>query len=213
VWAEYARNRYAADMGSDAELLQIVDAATAAAAAKSGDWLACRPGCTQCCVGVFAISQLDAERLRSGFTALAATDSMRAEALRERVRESLARIAPDFPGNMDTGVLAEQEAGFEEHFNDYANDEVCPVLDPETGWCDLYAARPMTCRTFGPPIESAEGLAVCELCFVGAPEEEVARCAVSLEHAAAMEETLTQETEANHHQSGATLVAFALRDI
>ncbi|HCT61679.1 MAG TPA: zinc/iron-chelating domain-containing protein [Acidobacterium sp.] len=198
-------------MGSDAELLQIVDAATAEAAQKSGDWLACRPGCTQCCVGVFAISQLDAERLRHGLTALAEVDTERAGAVRERVRRSLERIAEDFPGDVETGVLAEEDEGFEERFAEYANDEVCPVLDPETGLCDLYVARPMTCRTFGPPVESADGLAVCELCFVGAPEDEVARCAVSLEHAGAMEETLTREAESRSHQAGPTLVAFALR--
>lgn len=200
-------------MGSDAELLQIVDAATAAAAQKSGDWLACRPGCTQCCVGVFAISQLDAQRLRSGLMELAAVDPARADQVRKRVVESLERIAVDFPGDAETGVLAEEDERFEERFAEYANEEVCPVLNPETGLCELYAARPMTCRTFGPPVESAEGLAVCELCFVGAPEEEVARCAVSLEHAGAMEEFLTREAESRSHQAGTTLVAFALRKI
>jgi Fe-S-cluster containining protein len=200
-------------MGSDAELLQIVDAATAAAAEKSGNWLACQPGCMQCCVGVFAISQLDAERLRRGFAELAAVDPVRAEALRERVRASLGRISPDFPGDAGTGVLAEEDDGFEERFAGYANEEACPVLDPETGLCELYSARPMTCRTFGPPVESAEGLAVCELCFVGAPEEEVARCAISLEQAIEQEEILTKEAEARNQQTGATLVAFALREI
>ena len=29
------------------------------------------------------------------------------------------------------------------------DDVPCPALDPETGGCDLYAARPITCRTFG----------------------------------------------------------------
>uniref|UniRef100_A0A7V4XU50 YkgJ family cysteine cluster protein n=1 Tax=Acidobacterium capsulatum TaxID=33075 RepID=A0A7V4XU50_9BACT len=200
-------------MASDAELLQIVDAATAAAAQRSGDWLACRPGCTQCCVGVFAISQLDAERLRRGLTELAAVDLARARQVRERVRASLLRIAGDFPGDPATGVLAEEDDGFEERFAEYANDEVCPVLDPQTGLCDLYAARPMTCRTFGPPVESEEGLAVCELCFVGAPEEEVVRCAVTLEQAVEIEEALTREAEASCHQTGATLVAFALKEI
>jgi Fe-S-cluster containining protein len=207
------QNRYAADMGSDAELLQIVDAATAAAAQRSGDWLACRPGCTQCCVGVFAISQLDAERLRHGLTELAAVDLTRAQQVRARVRESLQRIAGDFPGDPVTGVLAEEDDGFEERFADFANEEVCPVLDPKTGLCDLYAARPMTCRTFGPPVESEQGLAVCELCFVGAPEVEVAQCSVRLEQAATLEETLTREAEARTQQTGATLVAFALQEI
>ena len=32
-------------------------------------------------------------------------------------------------------------------FADFGNDEPCPGLDPDTGGCDLYDARPMTCRT------------------------------------------------------------------
>lgn len=200
-------------MASDAELIQIVDAVTAAAAVKSGEWLACRPGCTQCCVGVFAISQLDAERLRNGLAALEVVEPQRALALRKRVQASLDRIAMEFPGDAATGLLAEREPDFEERFEGYANDEPCPVLDPATGLCDLYAARPMTCRTFGPPVESVDGLAVCELCFMGAPAEEVARCAVSLEDAAGLEETLTREAETRSGQQGMTLVAFALREI
>src|ERR1700686_1500125 len=51
---------------ADQKLVQIVDAALAQTARKSGDWLACRKGCTQCCFGPFPISQLDAVRLRKG---------------------------------------------------------------------------------------------------------------------------------------------------
>ncbi|HEX3155445.1 MAG TPA: YkgJ family cysteine cluster protein, partial [Candidatus Angelobacter sp.] len=50
----------------DQKLVQIVDAALAEAARRSGDWLVCRKGCTQCCYGPFAISQLDAWRLQKG---------------------------------------------------------------------------------------------------------------------------------------------------
>jgi hypothetical protein len=50
----------------DNELIQIVDAAVAEAARRSGAWLVCRLGCTQCCIGPFPINQLDARRLRRG---------------------------------------------------------------------------------------------------------------------------------------------------
>jgi hypothetical protein len=50
----------------DHELVQILDAALADTARRSGEWLVCKPGCTQCCVGVFAINQLDAARLQQG---------------------------------------------------------------------------------------------------------------------------------------------------
>ena len=56
----------------DRTLIQIVDAALAEAARKSGQWLVCRVGCTQCCIGPFPISQLDARRLRGGLAELEA---------------------------------------------------------------------------------------------------------------------------------------------
>lgn len=205
-------NSYAGAMSCDAELIQIVDAATAAAAAKAGHWLACRPGCTQCCVGVFAISALDATRLREGLKALEQTDAARAAALRRRVQASVERIGGDFPGDADAGLLAEGEVDFEERFEAYANEEVCPVLDPATGLCDLYVARPMTCRTFGPPVPSAEGIAVCELCFVGAPTEEVERCTVELDAALELEETLREAEVQRGGFAGSTVIAFALRE-
>ena len=34
----------------------------------------------------------------------------------------------------------------------------------------------MTCRVFGPPVRSEDGLGVCELCFQGASDEEIAAC-------------------------------------
>jgi Fe-S-cluster containining protein len=61
-------------------------------------------------------------------------------------------------------------------FSDFANDEPCPALDPVTGNCELYESRPMTCRVFGPPVRSEDGLGVCELCFHGATNEEIAAC-------------------------------------
>jgi len=139
----------------DDRLIQIVDAALAEAARRSGAWLLCKPGCAQCCLGEFAITQLDAERLRRGQADLEACEPERAARVRKRVREAPSPLADDQP---------------------------CPVLDPETGTCDLYAARPITCREFGPPVRGESGeLGVCELCFDGASEEEIAACAVDFD--------------------------------
>ncbi len=197
-------------ISGDPQLIQIVDAVTAQAQHASGSWLACRPGCTQCCHGVFAISQLDALRLRTGLEDLTHDDPARAAAVRDRARQAVVRLLPEFPGDPATGILAESGPDFDERFDAFANDEPCPALDPETGLCDLYAARPMTCRLFGLPIPSEEGLAVCELCFVDAPPEEVARCAVQLDSITPLEDALTAESEKLTNNSGATLVAFAL---
>src|ERR1700682_4455989 len=166
----------------DRELVQIIDSALAEAARKSGEWLVCRPGCTQCCMGPFAINQLDAARLRQGLAELEVSDPQRAARVRERAQQSVARLTLEipggFPGDPVTGILdagEEAEQRFDE-FTDLAENEPCPVLDPETGMCDLYSSRPMTCRVFGPPIRSGGGLGVCELCFHGATDEEIAAC-------------------------------------
>ena len=195
-----------------------MDAALADAARRSGDWLVCRPGCTQCCVGVFPIMQSDAVRLRAALLALDDTDAASAQRIRTRVHESIIRIVDAFPGDATTGTLfaAESESaheGMESAFEDYANDEPCPVLDPETGTCDLYAARPLPCRTFGPPVRNDEdGLAVCELCFHGATNQDIAACEMSVD-TGALEDQLEQQAEQTTGHSGPTLIAFALRDV
>src|SRR5579864_2776718 len=92
---------------NDAHLIQIVDSALADAALRSGDWLVCRPGCTDCCHGIFAINQLDAERLRLGMIDLEECDPERAARIRARAQKSIARLATGFPGDISTGVLDE----------------------------------------------------------------------------------------------------------
>jgi Fe-S-cluster containining protein len=190
-------------------LFDIVNNALASTTARSGDWLACRPGCHQCCVGVFPISQLDAEALRSALTALDCTDPATAMHIRNRAAASRVRLTRDFPGDPTTGTLF-THPDHESAFDDFANDEPCPVLDPVTGTCDLYAARPVQCRTFGPPIRNEEdALGVCELCFVGAPESEVLRCEMD-QSWRPLEESLIAEAEQRTGRSGPTLIAFAL---
>jgi Fe-S-cluster containining protein len=160
-------------MPSDSELIQIVDASLAEAARLAGAWLACRPGCAECCFGPFGITPLDARRLREGLAELEGRDPARAAAVRARARESAARLAREYPGDTVARVLEDDEAG---------ENEPCPALDPETRTCDLYAARPITCRTFGPAMRiDGEALAVCELCFQGATDEEIARCEVAVD--------------------------------
>jgi len=77
------------------------------AARKSGGWLVCRPGCYQCCIGPFPISRLDALRLREGLVELGRLDAPRAQRVRQRARDYLARCGPEFPGDPVTGALQE----------------------------------------------------------------------------------------------------------
>ena len=192
----------------DQELVQIVDAALADAARRSGDWLVCKLGCTQCCVGVFAINALDALRLKQGLAELERSDPERTARIRARALESIARIGSAFPGDLTTGILDETEEAAA-RFEDFANDEPCPALDPATGGCDLYAARPMTCRVFGPPVPSEDGLGVCELCYDGASEEVVAACEMQSAEADSLEAELLAGIEPSKRQSR-TIVAFVL---
>jgi Fe-S-cluster containining protein len=189
----------------DAQLVQILDAALADAAQRAGPWLACRPGCTQCCHGAFAINALDAARLHTGLEALHATDPSTAEAVRGRARSWLAEFGRDFPGNATTGLLGDSEED-QARFENFANDAPCPALNPETGLCDVYEWRPMTCRVFGPPTRMGEGdaLGCCELCFIGASETEIAACEMPVPHE--LEIQLLAETG----DQGETVVAFAL---
>lgn len=195
---------------ADQQLVQIVDRALLETKQKSGDWLACRPGCTQCCIGPFPISQLDALRLRQGLTELEAADPVRALRVRQRARESAARLAAAFPGDAKSGILAE-DAASEARFEEFANEEPCPALDPATGLCDLYESRPMTCRTFGPPVRSgSEGaLGVCELCYHGATNEEIAACEMNPDPSN-LEEKLIRQLEQTSGVHGNTIVAFCL---
>ena len=192
----------------DQKLIQIVDAALADAARRSGPWLACRPGCTQCCVGVFAVNSLDVARLQAGMDSLAEVDPERARRIRERARESRARLASSFPGNSRTGVLGKSEEA-QKRFAEFGNEEVCPVLDPATGLCDLYEWRPMTCRTFGPPVRFEGGLGVCELCYHTATDEEIAACEM-VPDPEDLESKLVKKIESSGGRRGQTIVAWAI---
>jgi Fe-S-cluster containining protein len=195
-------------VSGDQKLIQIVDSALADVIRRSGKWLACRPGCTQCCIGVFPINQLDALRLQRGLAKLESSAPERAAAIRQRARESVARLKPEFPGDASTGSLDEGEESAR-RFEDFGNDEPCPVLDPQTGLCELYESRPMTCRVFGPPVRSEDGLGVCELCFQGATDQEIAACEM-IPDPDDLEGRLLRDLEKRPGRRGNTIIAFCL---
>ena len=170
---------------ADRKLLDSIGAQLAESARRSGAWLACRPGCTQCCIGPFDITQLDAHRLREGLRALAAVDPARAAAVRTRA-EAYVLVAP---ASLD--------------------DLPCPALDPVTGYCDLYDARPITCRTFGPVTWIDEAtLGACELCYTDATEQQMSECVVDIDPEGL--EGALLDALAAHGISGMTIVASAL---
>jgi Fe-S-cluster containining protein len=153
----------------------------AEAVRRGGAWIACHPGCCECCIGPFSISQPDAAHLRDGMARLD-------DAVAQRVRQRAA--------NYVAAIRSYDQEGLPEDMDEVA----CPALDPATGTCDLYDARPITCRTFGPAVKTDGAIATCELCFAGASEEQIAECVVEVDH-----KLLELDAQA------ATFVAFALR--
>lgn len=189
---------------ADRRLLRVLDESMAEAVARSGPHLACRPGCTGCCHGPFPINGLDAARLRRGLTDLASRDPERAIALAERARALLPVLTPDFPGDPETGILADDDSAdpwFERHAS-----LPCPALDPATGRCELYAWRPLSCRTFGPPVRIGDAdLPPCDLCFQGASPEDIESCRIEPDPEG-IEERLIDRFDAGHE----TLIALVL---
>lgn len=187
---------------SDRRLLRVVDEALSEAARRAGPHLACRPGCTECCHGPFPINKLDALRLREGLAELAVRDPERAAAVRQRAEEQLPLLREGFPGDPETGVVTDDDEAYFTHHGGLP----CPVLDPQTGRCDLYAHRPLTCRTFGPPVRiGEEALPPCRLCFLGAGEETVEACRVELDPEGLEDRLLDRLGDEE------TLIAFGLR--
>jgi Fe-S-cluster containining protein len=187
-------------------LLDRIDDAMTEAARLSGDWLVCKRGCTQCCMGPFGITQLDALRLRKGLAELQASEPTRAVAVRERAAVYAGSIAPLYPGDTNTGDLFDEDA-----LPESMADVPCPALDPATGCCDLYEHRPVTCHAFGPVTRIGDGaFGACELCYEGATEEQMAACAVDVDPDR-LEQQLLNELEAAG-VSGMTIVAFAVKE-
>jgi Fe-S-cluster containining protein len=193
---------------SDARLLAAMDATLAEAASRAGDWLVCRPGCTSCCIGPFPITSLDAARLARGLERLTAVDPASASRVRARAESAVAAMSDGFPGNASRGVLPEDESARDRSF---ARHEAlpCPALDPGSGRCDLFGERPISCRTFGPPVRiGAEMLPPCELCFRGASVETVEACRVEFDGSG--EARLLGRLAADRAPEEETVVAFAL---
>jgi Fe-S-cluster containining protein len=209
----------------DAHLVQIVNAALTDATRRAGPHLACRPGCTQCCYGAFAINPLDALRLRAAMQQMAVNQPEQAASIAERANRYLAEFSPSFPGNQQTGILGTSDED-QEAFEDFANQAPCPALNPESGLCEMYDARPMTCRVFGPPVRmnstpeaeagsepaEDEGLAVCELCFTEASPEEIADAEMTVPYAEeqCLLDQLQQIQPVERDTIGDTIIAYCL---
>jgi hypothetical protein len=67
----------------------------------------------------------------------------------------------------------------------------------------------MTCRVFGPPVRSEDGLGVCELCFQDATNKEIAACEMKPDPED-LESVLLEKLEKATESKGKTIIAFCL---
>jgi Fe-S-cluster containining protein len=123
-------------MIDDGALIQIVDAALSRVDRRG---INCKPGCSHCCIGPFVVTQRDLERLRRANAN---------PAIFERAAEARQRMREEFPGDWETGIATQPQDAFDERHKWLP----CPVLDLESGACQLYDHRPLACRFHGPAL-------------------------------------------------------------
>jgi Fe-S-cluster containining protein len=195
-------------MITDAAFLEGVEAALAEGRERAGARLDYGRGCPACCSGPFPINALEARRLRQGLERLALDDPRRAAAVRARSAAAVLLLAPSFPGDAAAGRLWPEEGIEADGFYQGHASLPCPVLDPASGRCELYAFRPLPCRIYGPPVRLGDDdLPPCDSCFVGSPAEAEA-CRVVVDPAD--EEGVLLRELADGGETGETLIAFAL---
>jgi uncharacterized protein len=114
-----------------AELLTDIDARVHAVRVDHPDWQ-CAKGCDGCCRRLAAVPRLTAAEW-------------------DLLRDALAVLAAPVVGRIrrNMAALAEAKPTF---------SVVCPLLDPVSGACPVYAARPVACRTYGFYVQRELGL-------------------------------------------------------
>jgi len=148
-------------------LLAEIDAWFAACLRTAPQHIACRPGCSACCRGLFDITLLDAFLLKQAFDCLPAAQRGPALSKAEARLAELRRRWPHFHSPfLLNGLPGEEWTEMPEE-----DETPCPLLDGD-GRCLVYAARPMTCRLHGLPNIDRSGESFsdgcCTLNFVDA---------------------------------------------
>ncbi|MFM8552350.1 MAG: YkgJ family cysteine cluster protein [Nitrospiraceae bacterium] len=131
----------------------------------------CRRGCSRCCIGPFAITQLDVAVLRQGMEALAPSVRLAIESRARRQIVSFEAALPRLKSEGAPGRLSDRDV---DELVERFRDQPCPAL-ADDGSCLVYAFRPVTCRMMGIPVE-ADGLVVgaCEV-QIAVPVQRIAK--------------------------------------
>lgn len=120
---------------------------------KYPDLIVCHKGCSECCRGLFDITLLDALYLKRGFDML--PGSIKTECVQKASRrlELLTRVNTTFvePWLLNGIPEDDWDALMPE------DDEAPCLLLSNSGVCQVYEHRPMTCRLNGIPLIDVSG--------------------------------------------------------
>lgn len=131
-----------------------------ALARKTDDWfkranasllnqVPCHAGCSHCCIGPFPINHLDISLLQEGLTRLSADER---KGIEQRAAEQVSAFEAAYPRLRQTRYLDDwKDEDIDRLVSDF-QQHPCPALG-EDGLCELYAYRPIACRSMGIPIE------------------------------------------------------------
>jgi len=109
----------------------------------------CRIGCSQCCIGLFPVTRLDAELLHEG---LARLPSDKRTLIQEKARAQVSALEAAYPNLLASNSLDGWSDGEIDHAVGRFDQDCCPALS-DSGLCALYAYRPLTCRSMGIPTQ------------------------------------------------------------
>ena len=110
----------------------------------------CRAGCSQCCIGVFPITRLDAGMLEQGLASLPADIR---SSIEDRARGQISGLEAAYPQLKASRWLDRRpDAEIDGMVSDFGQQR-CPALG-EDGLCLLYEYRPLACRSMGIPTET-----------------------------------------------------------
>jgi Fe-S-cluster containining protein len=109
--------------------------------------LPCRQGCYHCCIGTFPVTILDQQHLQEGLTRL--PDAQR-RSIQQNAQDQVAAIEARFPRLSSSPMLDDWPDHLTEQLAEEFQDLPCPALSSD-GRCQVYAFRPLTCRSMGIP--------------------------------------------------------------
>lgn len=135
------------------KLLQQVDAWFQTVLEKHFDIVKCRPGCFDCCQGLFDIGLLDAIFVQQGMKRL---KPQQLQIVKEKARELIEKakkIDKDFAPPYS---LSEWDETRIDELVLNVGKVFCPFINDE-GFCSIYEYRPLVCRLIGIPVIDISG--------------------------------------------------------